>query len=347
MKGEWRPMEKQKISLENGKGTNVQKTRKVVTIILSVSLLIILAGVIIYQLLLSQTEEDIYFTSYNRDEKLSTLYCYDASQNQVIRVGEVEGEVRKGIVDDENKNFVYLARLNDNNYKLEIYDMENGRTEVLFLKGDIVNEIGMQLENIVFNKTIKGCMYLICSVEGENETCYYLVKYIPETGEMNVLRELITSEAWIAREEMVYYFNDTLRREHNQYHYAGPLCEYNSITNEESSIINTAGWDISIDGKQLIMCEKEENRERYYIYDLNTGETIDIASLSGVSYYIFSYKQIRFIGDSDNCVCVRSMRTIFDSYVDSSIWIKEPGHLPRKIFSFGIFSPSEDITILY
>lgn len=332
-------------TIENCNETKGWKVKMEVVIILLVYFLCILAGVIVCQFLLSRAEEDVYFTCYNYDEKLSTLYCYDALKNRTESVVEVDGNVKKGIVDDENKKFLYWTRISENNIKLEMYDMENKQTEVLFSKGDMIKEIGMQLENVVFNKTIKSYMYLICSTESENEKYYFLVKYIPDTGEMNVWKELVTKEAWIARDEMVYYFNDTIMREHNNYQSAGPLCGYNSVTNEEINIMQTAGWDISVDGNRLIMCEKEDNCEKYYIYDLNTGEKRNMVSLSGIPYHFFSFKQMRFIGDSNDCVYVKTVRTIFDSYSDSSIWIKEPGHLPRRVFPFGI--SCGEVTLLY
>lgn len=299
-----------------------EKKRKKAKVIISVFLVAGLVGMVIYNLLLSRVDEVIYYTLYNREEGISTMYCYDASGSRSI-VAEIEGDVTGGVADPERGRFVlWRINLEDDIRELVGYYMESGQMEIYFDWNQIHEITGLNTETVIFDRTDKSCVYLRLYEIVDDEKKMYMGKYVLETGEITDIQEID-------------------RR-------------YTSVCNGNFYVTGMGYYpgfqDITTDGKGVLICEEGDHGTKYLINDLETGENTVVASLPDTEIYnlkLYRYEQMHFIGESNNCVYVKSILTIFDTYIERSIWIKEPGHIARKIFSFDFLAPSEDIVIMY
>lgn len=286
-----------------------EKKKAVITII-GIFFLVI----VVYNLMLSRVEEDIYFTRYNRNEKISTLCYYDASENQIFEIAELEGSMHGGAVDYDQGKFTFWHYEEERGFELATYDLESGQTEIYFTEDEMEESTGLTLEQVIFDRTDKSFVYLRFSKMADDGKQLLLAKYDLETKEVTDIQEI----------------------DHN----------YTLACNGDFYVVSEGFLDVATDGNVTLLSEQGDFGRRYFINNPENGTNITVARLSEITGDLFSYKQMQFIGESYDCVYVRSMMTVFDIYIDMSLWIKEPGHIARKIFSFG-FSPSEKITILY
>ena len=84
------------------------KRKKRLIIILGI-FLIILVGIVVYNLMISRIEEDVYFVNYTtaKEENFSILYCYDASENKLAQVAQMEGRIFSGTADPEKGRLLF------------------------------------------------------------------------------------------------------------------------------------------------------------------------------------------------------------------------------------------------
>lgn len=174
---------------------------------------------------------------------------------------------------------------------------------------------GLALYEVIFDRSDKNCIYLSLfdGVVNGDECQWFIAKYVLETGEITDLRE-------------------TERRYTH-------VCNGNFYTDADN-------LDITTDGNSVLIMEKGEDGINYFISDGNTESNIRVAGISKPLSELVSYQRMHFItGESNNCVYVRSIMTIFDHWADGSVWIKEPEHIARKIYTF--FPYAGDVTIIY
>ncbi len=292
-----------------------RKRKKATIIKLGIFLVILVIGIVVYNLRLSRIDEDIYFTvhHYTKEGSTSTLYCYDASKDRIIEMAEIEGDV-EGAVDAERQRLIY-SQLTDDDGDVEwlMYDLESGRSEVCFTENEIEELIGMKIREVIFDRTDKSIIYLRFSQIVDEEERLFLAKYMLETGEITDMQEI----------------------DH----------KYTLVCNGNFYVAGADLLDITTDGKGVLASEKGDSGINYFISDQNTGSQITVGRIPNVVSKLISYRQMQFIGESNNCVYVRSAMTIFDIWGDGSIWIKEPGHIAKKIYSF--FPNLGHVRILY
>ncbi len=295
-----------------------RKKKKKAKVILGILMVILVIGIVVYNLRLSRIDEDIYFTVYHyaQEGSTSTLYCYDASEDKIIEIAEIEheGSVR-GAVDAERQKLIY-GQLTDDGEDVEwlMYDLASGQCEVCFTYSEIEELTGMEIKGVLFDRTDKSIVYLRFSQTADEVERMFLAKYVLDTGEITDMQE-------------------------TDHKYNTFVCNGNFYINGPSCL------DVTSDGNGVLVSEKGDSGTNYFISDQNTGDHIPVASMPDAVSELFSYRKMQFIGESNNCVYVRSVMTIFDHWADGSIWIKEPGHIAKKIYSF--FPNLGTVTIMY
>lgn len=300
---------------ENSKRKALRRKKR--SIIILGIFITILVGIVVYNLMISRIEEDVYFISYTtaNEERFSILYCYDASENKLAQLAKMEGRIFSGTVDPEKGRLLFwYYNPEKEDTELIVYYPESNQMEAYINETAIEKITGLALYEVIFDRTDKNCIYLSLFDGVYGDECqWFIAKYVFETGEITDLQE-------------------TGRR-------------YTHVCNG-SFYVDEDNLDITTDGKSVLIMEKGEDEINYFINDRNTESNIMVARISEPLDTLISYQRMHFItGESNNCVYVRSVMTIFDQWADGSVWIKEPGHIAKKIYSF--FSYAGDVTILY
>lgn len=331
-------MNKCKEITESDKKIFPSKKKRIIFVSL-ISVFVILFGAIIYNLMLSDVTEDIYFLTWDISRG-AILYCYDASEQKVIEVTEIKGRYYgDGIIDLERNHLIMIDgyEMEEARYDQQLidYDIEQGEAEVCFRVNELNQEMGMELANILYDDSDKSFVYLIFRKEGQR----YLAKYYFDTREISEPQEL-DYPYWIADHGNLY-----------RTVYTESDCEVFAYSIDNSQEKRVAElpleifWDITTDQTCVLLQDDGKYMNEYYIYDLNTGERTTVTRFLDFPVEIFFCKDIHFLGDGDSCIYIFSNSTFCDSQ-DNALYVKEPGHLPRKIFAFNYSRSGYYITLL-
>lgn len=303
------------------------KNRKKLIILVIISIFLIL-GIVIYNIMLSDVEENFYFIQHVSDG--SILYRYDSERKEVDEIGFIEYGVEEGIVDEE-KHIVVFYHFNEQKREVGVFDIETGETEIIFREGEQLTEDGMIFHYVDFDQADSNILYLSCYKETGEEKDYYLLKYSIDSGDMSIVMELGNRKCWRVYGENIYLMEDD------------SLFSYNVQTEEESLLLENYGrWDISPNGTRVIIGKRHENSREYYIYDLTTGESIAIDHFNWFERRFRTYRAIYFSENSNTCIINSGWQSLF-RLQNHTLIVKEPGKIGRIIF----FSRFDYIDVLY
>ena len=276
----------------NNESVNLNKKseKKGKIILISVSIILLMFMGIILYFLLYKVPENQYFIQYRYDyntkTETSTIYCYDAEENEVYEIGSINGYMRRGVVNEEQTQLIGIL-----DGGIVLYDLDNGSVIKSVADSELENRLGVQpvahylWSQYDFTDDGEG-IYITMNLEDN----YQVYLYYIETDELNLVIEGVDFEHSEYVGKYIYYIDyvDETRTSVGIKRYHMETCEIESLVSFSAKI---DAFAVSPDGEKILINAREERRDKLYMYDIEK-DTLQVVQRG---YY---FSDIAWNGDS-------------------------------------------------